>query len=829
LFNLPLEGVPLTYAQQHIEGVLSQVAQQETVAPDTWAFWQDWFGLTGQPPLWSDASRQPANRCAHHWRQLLVHLSAIKPLILVLDNIDHADQASQTLLWELLHSGLLAEAPIALVLTKQAHTVWTGELAQAVTHGANSTTLAIAPLTEPEVVVFLDQGALAGQANHLPNALVQQLVHASQGLPLLLEEYLRYLTQQGLLVPDEGGSGALKPASYEGLGQVQLPASLPVLLQQRAHGLGDTARQLVQVASVLGERFAPSTLMGLCQLEEGPFQDALGQLWEQGWVVPDVANDLAFRHRSLAQYFYQGTPDSMREQLHQLVYQSLSAGYSEPTLLSPALLAHHAALGQLVPQWHAALHQAGLQAALVRSVVGANSCLLPLAHRLGAVPALADEYQTVLGQLVALNQTAQPELALAVMERMVAEAGPGCDTHTLRQLANLYEWNGRFTEANRTLTVALQASESGQHPALPVDQQVALALHFSDLLLQQGHIGQAHEVLEQRVKPLLTQAQTALPFEALVPLRVQAFLQQFQVALAHDVQQLPDAGQVAQANEWIAQTGDHHARLGLMLLQAKAASVAGQFGSAHQQLNEVLPLIEALPEPAYYLGQWGLIAAQCHVDRGDWTNASLIVPNTQVQAEAARDYNTVLMAQILEAVLLSQQPSHQAKADPLLDQVIRASDQVGLVAPKVRALRWKATGLLATHSQASEAVEVGQAGLDQAKAAGLTMEAFELVMVTGQALLQLGDVAAASALLKQYWPAMTASKHVPSIAQAAWLVAQLHYRSAAQVAPAGREHQMMQGKRYYERAVGLWHGLGNAYQRAKVEVAHRQTLIALEF
>lgn len=823
LFNLPLEGVPLTYAQQHIEGVLNQVAPQPPVDGETWAFWQDWFGLSGQPAGWEQALAQRPERCLHYWRTLLVQLARIKPLILILDNLDQADVASQGLLVALLQSDLLAEAPIALVVTHSDQSRLDGPLAQAVT-GLAGDHLAIAPLSDTELLTFLDQGTLAGQAQTLPNVLVSQLIHSSQGLPLMLEEYLRYLSQHGLLQPDPE-TGALKPVAYEALGQVQLPGSLSAVLQQRSQGLSDAARQLLQVASVLGTRFAPSTLMGLCQLDEPTFQSALQQLWEQGWVVPDVANDLAFRHRSLRDYFYRGTPESMRHQLHQLVYQSLSSGYSEPTLLSPALLAHHATLGQMGPQWHESIQQTGLEAALIGSVVGADICLLPLLDRLAATPELAPDSARLMNGLISLNQTSQPEFALALMERLVAEQAPATDLTALRQLANLYEWNARFPQAGRTLAFARHEAGKAAHLSLP--DHLSLCLHQADLLLQQGTVGQVATTLQQDIGPLLTRAQSDLSFEEQAEFRLQAFLQQFQVSLAQ-TGGLPETGQIQQAMGWIEQTGNQHAQLGLLLQQARAAQIKGHLGQAHQLLNQLLPLIDAVEDSAYYFGQWGLIAAQCHVDVGDGANARLVLPNTQMQAEAARDFNTLLLAQVLEGQIHLRQQRWQDAAQ-LLEHSFRNALGAELHLPALRS--WQ--GLIEMHTlrqQPGEALELGQQAMAIAARAdiGQTMILYELVIATAQTLIDLGDTAAAGTLLHQHWSAMTATRCVPLIAQAAWVVAQLHFSTARQ-APAQRDSQMEQGKRYYERALQLWHGLGNTFQRANVEQAYRQQLIRLDF
>lgn len=814
-FNLPAEGVPLAFARQHIEGILQQVLGN-AYAGETRAFWQTWLELV---PVMDLSLSQPLDPMPHLFG-LLQALGRIKPVVLVLDDIDRCDPATVQVLTRLLDSRLLQTVPISVVLLHQ-DTVAMDAPLRHLYEQLGGKTIRLAPLTPPDLVTFLEQTALAGQTGLLPQQFLQQVHHVSGGLPFVVEELLRYLVSAGALEPNPD-TGGLRAGQPERLRQVQLPSQLADLLQHRAQLLSDEARQVLQVGSVLGRRFSPNTLLGLCQLEEESFHRLLQQLWEQGWLVPDAANDLTFRHDIQREFFYLGTPEASRQQLHQVILQSLQSGYTEPIFVSCGLLTHHALLAQL-GESAIQLLQRTVQWCLALQLHDAAAHLLgSLLERLADDNAELKPYRlAVLEQLLAVAHQTSPELTLQTMRRLVAERLPNPSLDELRQLASLYEWTGQFAQAGHVLRHAeVHLLEQGGS----LEDRLGLLLQWQDNALQRGRLGEVAQRLGAQVLPSLAEAERILPGEALDAYRLQGQLQQNLLTLEQDGQL--DEHSLRVANQLASQQQDPHAQIVLQCLLTRACWMKGRLDTAHALLNQLLPLIEQQPQPAYYLAQWGLLAALCHLEQHDTDNALLVLPNTLVKAEESRDYGTALLARTLEGVAYLQR-QHYKTAGDILGEALAKASQLELIAPALWCWRHLAE-LELRLKQPEPGLYIVEQALQVAEKPALaqTLQAHWLANTQARLLLENGQVAQAGRLLQGRWSRVSATGLMPLIAEYCLSIALLYLAMGQQPGATPQQEQRLQkSQTFYGRALQIWQRLGYKAHQQAAEVLYREAYL----
>jgi class 3 adenylate cyclase/predicted ATPase len=179
------------------------------------------------------------------------------------------------------------------------------------------------------------------RAKALPKAMVDQIIDRTDGIPLFIEELTKVLVERG----DADAS------THE------IPATLHDMLMARLDRL-DGAKEIAQIASVIGNEFSWRLLRDVAPIEEQRLHSELRKLadtellFEQG--VPPAAS-YRFKHALIQDAAYQSLLKSKRQQYHRQIAQTLKERFSEVAEAQPELLAHHYTAADLsaaaIPYW----------------------------------------------------------------------------------------------------------------------------------------------------------------------------------------------------------------------------------------------------------------------------------------------------------------------------------------------------------------------------------------------------------------------------------------------------------------------------------------------
>ncbi|HEY2916479.1 MAG TPA: adenylate/guanylate cyclase domain-containing protein [Candidatus Limnocylindrales bacterium] len=183
------------------------------------------------------------------WRTFFERLAASAPVILVFEDLHHADSGTLDFIDHLLEWS--RGVPITILTLARPDL-----LERRPDWGAGKRTFAgihLEPLT-PEAMREL----LAGLVPGLPAKAAEAIVARADGIPLYAVETVRMLLAQGKLVAE---GGAYRPAGA--VDELAVPETLTALIAARLDGLDPTDRGLVEDAAVLGQSF---TLAGLASL-----------------------------------------------------------------------------------------------------------------------------------------------------------------------------------------------------------------------------------------------------------------------------------------------------------------------------------------------------------------------------------------------------------------------------------------------------------------------------------------------------------------------------------------------------------------------------------
>ena len=212
-------------------------------------------------------------------RTVLERRLAQGPLVLVVEDLQWADAASIEGLHTL--ADWLCERPLVVVLSGRPPF----DPAALDFGRAAHTILRLAPLADAAIEAQL--AALFGGAAAYPieRELHERIVRQAGGNPLYLEEVVRGLISDGVLVHDASRWRCVPTA-----GTVEVPSSIEGLLLSRVDRLPARARRTLQSAAILGPEFE-SVLLAAVDKEAGDAA-VLGMLCEMELLVPVRADRL---------------------------------------------------------------------------------------------------------------------------------------------------------------------------------------------------------------------------------------------------------------------------------------------------------------------------------------------------------------------------------------------------------------------------------------------------------------------------------------------------------------------------------------------------------
>jgi len=264
---------------------------------------------------------------------LLVGAAARSPLVVVLDDLHLADEASKLALDFL--GNIIRENPILVVATLRE-----GEPART---GKGSDRAATSPL--PEFLRASDRVTLPGldadavrrliaarTGGEAPERLVQRVHELTAGNPLFVSELLNLLETEGRLTGGDLGSGALT-----------LPSGLSDAISQRLAPLSPRAREVLGIASVIGTDFRMLTLALAGGVPGEELLPILDEAIDAGLLqaAAEIGDSYSFSHALVQAAVYRALPRARRCALHAAVGEALEQIYDLAAGEGLAEVAYH--------------------------------------------------------------------------------------------------------------------------------------------------------------------------------------------------------------------------------------------------------------------------------------------------------------------------------------------------------------------------------------------------------------------------------------------------------------------------------------------------------
>ena len=555
---------------------------------------------------------------------LVTEQCAVRPVILVIDDLQWADQAS-VVLW-----GRLARSArrVPLLLVGMMRPVPQRDDLLALRRGADDTArLELAGLTGPAVTDLV-----ATLADGKPDDDLLRLAGGAAGNPLYVTELVAALARGSSLTVTEAGAAELAAGSA--------PGSLSAVIADRLGFVAGPVRDVLRAAALLGVDFAVADLAVVLGRSVPDLIPAVDEARAAG-VLAESGQRLGFRHPLIRAALYDEMPAAVRAAWHRDAGRALAEGGAPPDRVARQLLRATGVPGgpaepmdDWVLDWLARtadqlVGQApGVAAELLARAVASSpadstqdawlaSRLADALYRIGdraqaeQVANRALEHATDPDVLVDLHWTlAQCRMlaglsaeSLTTLDRALAAPGISARHRArLLVLAARTHWNtGEVEKAGRVATAALAAAaEAGDNWAM------GWALHVLTIMTAvQGRLTDALPLFDRALT--VTQSDPALT-------NLRLLLQVNQAVTLGDLDRYEEALTVAGQARHLAD------QVGTTFRLTQAHNVLGQLlfetGRWDDALAEVEILPEDLKEPATACCDLG-IAAVIGFHRGE--------------------------------------------------------------------------------------------------------------------------------------------------------------------------------------------------------------------
>jgi class 3 adenylate cyclase len=284
--------------------------------------------LLGVPDPTAPARAASAPALARFVAGLVRRLAAAEPCVLLVDDVHWIDAASEAVLREIAAAAVGARVLVVTNFRPDHDPRWMD--------GPHCGRLPLAPLGPDASQALL--GELLGPDPSLAG-LLDVIGERTGGNPFFIEEVVQALAGSGSLAGRRGAYRLAAPVET-----LAIPATVQSLLSARIDRLGSEAKDVLQVAAVIGKQFDRALLRAVLNCDDHALGTPLATL-EEAELLREVGGDTAgryvFRHPLTQEVAYQGQLGDRRARLHGAVASALQTLMADRLGEHAALIAHH--------------------------------------------------------------------------------------------------------------------------------------------------------------------------------------------------------------------------------------------------------------------------------------------------------------------------------------------------------------------------------------------------------------------------------------------------------------------------------------------------------
>lgn len=741
--------------------------------------------------------------------QFLTRMANTMPMVVVMDDVDQMDTASQDVWLKLLKRGLTQAAPISLVFSHGMDTHFTGDLGQwletAKAQGRYMPVI-IEPLTTHHVLNMLgDDGPFAGLETILTPSLSQQLLDRVKGDFLSVSEYVSYLHALQVFAPDPQ-TGKLMSNPKLDQGKIQLPPDRHTLLSMRWEHLPADDQHGLEVAAMLGDKLSIPLWKATVELSERQQKEVLQRLAAYQWLMTDMETGAQFRHPSFRQFILKQIPVDIQQAYAEQIYAHYRSLHDNNQTIQPLWLAVYADWANMPNEALEAWLATASQASQLGNLAFINVAWNQVFARLDALTergALTREQQQLLQQLTgiqeglaAYNLTSHPEITAEILPKVVTryreqnQLAPMVGALSYLTVAN--DRIGHVQGALEALDQAISHVPEHQYP----HESLLLKADRLVCLYKLGRYGELKQTLDTGIIQSLQQRLAELGEHARATdwavfhrarwVKMAALWREGQPQSAERIEALLHEMKRS-ANSTLQCNWPCTLRVQLELVQY--LSYCGEYATCKTQLHDALQQIEQLPHNEGLVAEWGRTALFVYIDQLQWDNANDLILHSLHQAEAAKEYRTWVLINVA-AGRIALAEERYTDAASIFESMATESAQRHMAECALLSWRYLAEAQ-ARLGQGDKARDVLEKALAVAQKPEISnaLEEFRLSVALAQLHMAQGQLKAGGSLLQGIWPRLIKTTFSPLIAEAAEVITHLYTTIANSTSDATQREQ----------------------------------------
>ncbi|MFC1853432.1 tetratricopeptide repeat protein, partial [candidate division CSSED10-310 bacterium] len=250
-------------------------------------------------------------------------LAVSEPVLLILDDLQWADELTLGFLTHILRIGPLTNLPLLILGTYRPEEMM-----------KDLETVTASPLIEEVNLERMDEEEIAAMVGDMLSlspqlaAFRRFLARYSEGNPFFVAEYLRTAVEEALLKRDELGNWHIVKSDGQSptvtdFEALPLPGSLQDLVDRRLQGLPHKARHVVDGAAVIGREISFSLLLQVTDLQETELLDINEELVRRQVFEQNELGIIRFSHDKIRKVAYDRIDEELRPSLHQAVAKGI--------------------------------------------------------------------------------------------------------------------------------------------------------------------------------------------------------------------------------------------------------------------------------------------------------------------------------------------------------------------------------------------------------------------------------------------------------------------------------------------------------------------------
>jgi class 3 adenylate cyclase/predicted ATPase len=333
-------------------------------------------------------------------------LSRQKPVLMIFEDAHWADPTSLEAFGRVVDRIRTLKVLLLVTFRPEFDAPWVGR--------PYVTTRIINRLAEHEASAMIDR--IVGNSP-LSASIRQDIIERTDGIPLFVEEMTKAVLEA------ESETAAARAIAAIPSPTLAVPASLYASLMARLDRLGGPAKELAQIAAVIGREFSHALLASVVPQPKAQLRSALdrliaaGLLFRQG--VPPHATYL-FKHALVQDAAYGTLLREPRRTLHVRIAETIESEFAESAESRPELLARHWTEAGQVEKAAALWGKAGLRSAQRSALVEATEQLRRALDLLATLPGTPARRREEIKLQVALISPLLPVKGYAAPETKAA-------------------------------------------------------------------------------------------------------------------------------------------------------------------------------------------------------------------------------------------------------------------------------------------------------------------------------------------------------------------------------------------------------------------------